>query len=210
MTGQNKNTYISVAKNATAEITEKKSTFICNIGHVETESDAAAFIDKVKKQHYSAKHNVYAFLLADGYKKYTDDGEPSKTAGLPILDILEKSKITDTVCVVTRYFGGVLLGTGGLVRAYSAAAQAGIEAAGIVEMVRCNIYEAVLPYSQLSTAEYILKKYSALIENKTYAENITLTAALRFDVSDALEKEFGDTFGAAVKLNRKGTEYRKL
>ena len=109
--------YISVANTATAEIVEKKSRFISNICHVESENEATEFIDKIKKQHYSARHNVYAYILKNGTKKYTDDGEPAKTAGLPILEMLEKQGITDVVCVVTRYFGGTLLGTGGLVRA---------------------------------------------------------------------------------------------
>lgn len=202
--------YTSVSKTSTAEITEKKSRFICNMCHVETEQEAAEFIDKIKKQHYNAKHNVFAYILSNGTKKYTDDGEPSKTAGMPILEMLEKQHITDVVCVVTRYFGGILLGTGGLVRAYTEAAQAGLSECGIVTMEKCDVLELILPYSSLQTAEYILKTHGAVIEDKAYAENIRMSAYSKCPDTEGILQAVSDAFGISVSAEVKGQAYKEI
>lgn len=206
----NDNIYTSVAKCAAAEITEKKSRFICNMCHAESESEAMDFIEKIKKQHYNAKHNVYAYILNDGTKKYTDDGEPSKTAGLPILEMLEKQGITDVVCVVTRYFGGILLGTGGLVRAYTDSAKEGLKECGIITMEKCDILEFTLPYSSLQTAEYILKNSGAIIEDKEYFEYIIMTAYAKCSDTENILKAIGDTFGITVSSRVKGQAYKEI
>lgn len=203
-------TYISVAGNAVAEITEKKSRFIAHVCHVETEEEAASFIDKIRKTHYSARHNVYAYILSSGIKKYTDDGEPSKTAGLPILEMLEKQGITDVVCVVTRYFGGTLLGTGGLVRAYTESAKKGVEEAGIVTMNKCDLLEFCVPYSSLGSVEYILKNTGALCEEKNYAQDITITVSVECSKTEALLKSVKNDFSNTVRIQMKGQVYRKL
>ena len=206
----NDNFYTSVAKKATAEITEKKSRFICNMCHAETEKEAHAFIDKIKKEHYNAKHNVYAYILNDGTKKYTDDGEPSKTAGLPILEMLEKQHITDVVCVVTRYFGGILLGTGGLVRAYTDSAKAGLEACGTVTMEKCDVFEFLLPYSSLQSVEYILKNLGAVVDGKEYSESILMTAYAKASSTQDILKAINDTFGVSVSVSVKGQAYKEI
>jgi len=202
--------YISVEKDATAEITEKKSRFIAHIHHTESEEDACAFIEKIRKQHFSARHNVYAYILSGGIKKYTDDGEPSKTAGLPILEMLEKQGITDVVCVVTRYFGGTLLGTGGLVRAYTEAAKEGIVAAGTVTMTQCEMLEICVPYSHLGSVEYLLKKLGASVEDKNYAEDITLTVTIECSKMNGLVQMIKNDFANSVKTQLKGQVYRKV
>ena len=206
----NDNFYTSVAKKATAEITEKKSRFICNMCHAETEKEAHDFIDKIKKEHYNAKHNVYAYILNDGTKKYTDDGEPSKTAGLPILEMLEKQHITDVVCVVTRYFGGILLGTGGLVRAYTDSAKAGLEACGTVTMEKCDVFEFLLPYSSLQSMEYILKNLGAVVDGKEYSESILMTAYAKACSTQDILKAINDTFGVSVSVSVKGQAYKEI
>ena len=127
--------YIRIEKNETCEITEKKSRFIAYLAYVTTEEDAQNFVSQIKKKHYDARHNVYAYILNSGGKKYSDDGEPSKTAGYPILEMLENEGVTDVVCVVTRYFGGTLLGTGGLIRAYTKSAKDCLEKAGVKKMI---------------------------------------------------------------------------
>ena len=130
--------YKTIAARAEAEIVEKKSHFIGQIAPVATEEEALAFIAEVKAAHRMARHNVYAYVLREGGAgvqgrvRYSDDGEPQKTAGLPTLEVIQHAGLTDVITVVTRYFGGVLLGTGGLVRAYTQATQAGIEAAELV------------------------------------------------------------------------------
>ncbi len=202
--------YISVADTATAEIVEKKSRFISNICHVESENEATEFIDKIKKQHYSARHNVYAYILKNGTKKYTDDGEPAKTAGLPILEMLEKQGITDVVCVVTRYFGGTLLGTGGLVRAYTESAKEGLKEAGIVTMESCELFEANVPYTLLGSFEYLVKTKNAVCENKEYAESIVMTISIKSELADDFVQSIKNDFGGGIDLRMKGKVYRKI
>lgn len=202
--------YISVEKDAIAEITEKKSRFIAHIRHVETEEAAMEFVDKIRKQHFSARHNVYAYILSGGIKKYTDDGEPSKTAGLPILEMLEKQGITDVVCVVTRYFGGTLLGTGGLVRAYTDSAKEALNASGIVTMTKCDLLEINIPYSALGSMEYILKNHKAICEDKNYAENISLTVCIQTSLKEGLIDNIRNEFANTVPVLLKGQVYRNL
>lgn len=130
--------YTTVRGDATAEIVEKKSRFIASVSHVETEAEALAFLERVRAENRMARHNVYAYVLREGARvRYSDDGEPQKTAGLPTLEAIQHAGLTDVIVVVTRYFGGILLGTGGLVRAYTQSAQAGLEAAEKVVVSRC-------------------------------------------------------------------------
>ena len=202
--------YISVENEATAEIVEKKSRFIANIRHVESEAEAMQFVDKIRKEHYNARHNVYAYILAGGIKKYTDDGEPSKTAGLPILEMLEKQGITDVVCVVTRYFGGTLLGTGGLVRAYTEAAKESLSASGVVQMTKCSLFELKVPYANLGSVEYLIKSSGARCEEKNYAEDITMVVSIERTKADSLRESIQNEFGGCVDLSTKGEVYKKL
>ncbi len=202
--------YVSVENTASAEIVEKKSRFIANVSHAETESEAVSFIEKIKKQHYSARHNVYAYILNDGTKKYTDDGEPAKTAGLPILEMMEKQGITDIVCVVTRYFGGTLLGTGGLVRAYTESAKEGVNAAGIVTMKPCSLFELDVPYPLLGSAEYLIKSMGAVCESKDYAESITMEVSIDDSIADRFSQSIQNDFNGSVRLKLKGKVYRKI
>ena len=135
--------YTTIEGRAVAEIEEKKSRFIASLAHVETEEEALAFLEEIRAANRMARHNVYAYILreggagAAGRVRYSDDGEPQKTAGLPTLEVLQHAGLTDVACVVTRYFGGTLLGTGGLVRAYSGAARLAVEAAELVSVSRC-------------------------------------------------------------------------
>lgn len=132
--------YTTVRGTATAEIVEKKSRFIASVAHVETEEEALAFLERIRAENRMARHNVYAYVLrADGRVRYSDDGEPQKTAGMPTLEAIQHAGIVDVIVVVTRYFGGILLGTGGLVRAYTQATQEGLAAAEKVTVSRCVV-----------------------------------------------------------------------
>lgn len=204
------NIYVSVEKASTAEIIEKKSRFIANIIHAETEDEAIKFIDKIRKEHYSARHNVYAYILSNGVKKYTDDGEPSKTGGFPVLEMFEKQGITDVVCVVTRYFGGTLLGTGGLIRAYTEAAKQALTISGTVTMNKCELFELTLSYANLGSVEHLLKKHGAVCEDKTYTENITLTVSIDSSYADNLKESIKNDFANTVEIYSKGQVYRKI
>ena len=140
--------YKTVAREAHAEFVEKKSRFIGHVKPVTTEEEAQAFVAALKKQYWDATHNVYAYVLRSGARRFSDDGEPQGTAGMPTLDVLQKAGLTDCVVVVTRYFGGILLGAGGLVRAYSHGALLAAAAGEIVEMRPCTVVEAVCDYAQ--------------------------------------------------------------
>ena len=130
--------YKTIDGTAQAEYEEKKSRFIGQVAHVETEEEAVAFLDGVRSANPMARHNVYAYVLREGNRtRYSDDGEPPRTSGLPTLSVIEHAGLKDVICVTTRYFGGTLLGTGGLVRAYTKAAQDAFAAARLVEFAEC-------------------------------------------------------------------------
>ena len=192
--------YISVNKKATAEITEKKSRFIAHISHVENEEDAKYFIDTIKKEHYDARHNVYAYILKNGTKKYSDDGEPSKTGGFPVLDLLEKENITDVVCVVTRYFGGTLLGVGGLIRAYSLAAKCAIESAGVSEKEKCVILKITSDYQYLEKIKHIVKSQKAVLDEIAYTDKAVIYVITPKICAENTKQAFTDEFGINIEI----------
>lgn len=172
--------YTSVAGRATAEIQEKKSRFIAHVGHVETEEEACAFLEEVRAAHRMARHNAYAYVLRAegvsdvGRSRYSDDGEPQKTAGLPVLEVIQHACLCNTIVVVTRYFGGVLLGTGGLVRAYTQAAQAGIAAATLVVISRCVDIEIRTSYANYDRLVRVVKDCNAKVLTTVYDDAVTL------------------------------------
>lgn len=158
----------------TAEVTEKKSRFIANIFHVENVTEADEKIKQINKKYYDAKHNCYAYIV-DGIEKCSDDGEPSKTAGAPMLDILKKNQFTNVLVIVTRYFGGILLGTGGLVRAYSEATKRVIENSDVVEIVSGERYIIEVSYENVNNVLYWCNKLNIKICENVYETSIKLT-----------------------------------
>ena len=176
--------YITIEGRAVGEIEEKKSRFIASLAHVETEEEALAFLEEIRAANRKARHNVYAYILrqggagAVGRVRYSDDGEPQKTAGLPTLEVLQHAGLTDVVCVVTRYFGGVLLGTGGLVRAYTQATQAGIEAAALVEVSRCVDLTIRTSYSNYEPLVRIAGECGAKVRDTRYDDAVTLVVRM--------------------------------
>lgn len=168
--------YLTIKGSASSEFEEKKSVFLGNIKRVYTEEDARDFINKIKGEHKEASHNVYAYVIGEnmGIQRYSDDGEPQGTAGVPVLEAIKKNLITDTVVVVTRYFGGVLLGAGGLVRAYSKCASNVIKEAGIVEKVKgCALY-VLTDYDLLGKLQYICSQKDWHIEDIEYTDKVKL------------------------------------
>lgn len=164
----------TIIEGKTAEVTEKKSRFIANIFHVESVTEADEKIKQINKKYYDAKHNCYAYIV-DGIEKCSDDGEPSKTAGSPMLDILKKNEFTNVLVVVTRYFGGILLGTGGLVRAYSEATKRAIENSDVVEIVSGERYIIEVLYENVNNVLYWCNKLNIKICENVYATTIKLT-----------------------------------
>ncbi len=167
--------YKTIQKEAFGEFVERHSRFISYAKPVETEDDAISFINKIKTKHWDAKHNVYAYSLLKGsIMRYSDDGEPHGTAGVPVLDILKKNEVTNIVIVVTRYFGGILLGTGGLVRAYSNAAKLALDSAVVINMVSCFRAQLFCDYSLYGKISSILAELGAKIEESEFLDNVKI------------------------------------
>ena len=170
--------YTTIAGRATAEIEEKKSRFIAQLSHVETEEEALAFLEEIRTEHRMARHNVYAYILrgegASERIRYSDDGEPQKTAGLPTLQTLQHAGLTDVAVVVTRYFGGTLLGTGGLVRAYTQATQAAIAAAERVTVSECVDITWNVPYPLYDQAARIAADCKAKTLDTQFTDAVTM------------------------------------
>ena len=170
--------YIPTAS-AEAELVEKRSRFIGQVKPVETEEEARAFVEQVKKKHYDARHNCWCYRLRDGgVERYSDDGEPQGTAGQPMLNVFQREEVTNVVCVVTRYFGGVLLGAGGLVRAYTQSAKDALDAAG-VSVVRRWVEAAVpCPYSFFDRVKLEVEAHGGVLGETEYAADVTVHALL--------------------------------
>ena len=169
--------FITILNDETAEIVEKKSKFIANLIHVESVEEAEDKIKEIKKKYHDARHNCVAYRVSEGgqiVEKSSDDGEPSGTAGGPMLNILQKNNLCNLVVIVTRYFGGILLGTGGLVRAYSEATQQVIEKSTQIMKVQGVEIEVGLDYSNLEIFKYYCKNNEINIKDTNYFENIIL------------------------------------
>lgn len=171
--------YATIAGRCVAEIEEKKSRFIAHLAHIESEDEALAFLEEIRAEHRMARHNVYAYIVrgegASERIRYSDDGEPQKTAGLPTLQTLQHAGLTDIACVVTRYFGGTLLGTGGLVRAYTQATQAAISESKRVTVSVCVDITLRIAYPLYDQMVRIAADCSAKTLDTQYADAVTLT-----------------------------------
>ncbi len=198
---------------AQSEFTEKKSRFLSQIWPVRTEAEAREKIEAVKKQYHDARHNCWCFALRDGTLRYSDDGEPQGTAGQPMLEVLTRQNVTDAVIVVTRYCGGILLGTGGLTRAYSRGAKDALAAAGISVERLWDQLLLEIPYSLYERIRMETEKAGGVSEDTEYGAGVTLTVLTPEDAAadylrrlteltaGKLEAEKLDQVFRAVKLN---------
>ena len=168
---------------ASGEVEDRRSRFIAQLAHVEGEKDAEAFVAQVRARHHDARHNVPAWILADGREHCSDDGEPSRTSGMPTLDVLRGSGLANVCCVVTRYFGGTLLGPGGLVRAYTAATQAAVAAAErkglVVEMTLVTPVTVQLPYALYDRVSRLAAEAGGKVAESLFAEDVQLSLVFR-------------------------------
>ena len=170
--------YYVPTKASEAELTEKRSTFIGHVWPVETEEEARVRIDEMKKKYHDARHNCWCYLLKDGPVRYSDDGEPQGTAGQPMLNVFQREGVCNAVCVVTRYFGGVLLGAGGLVRAYTQSAKDALDAAGISVVRRWVELAVDCPYSYLERVKLECTALDGAVGEIEYAAAVTVHALL--------------------------------
>lgn len=201
------NSYTTIEGRATAEIEEKKSRFIASVAHVETEEEALAFLDEIRAANRMARHNVYAYVLreggagAAGRVRYSDDGEPQKTAGLPTLEVIQHAELTDIAVVVTRYFGGVLLGTGGLVRAYTQATQAGIEAAKRVVVSQCVDIAVRMDYAQYDQMARLAEDCGAKTIETQYTDRVSMTLRMLDGTQDPLLAKIVELFRGKEEID---------
>lgn len=202
--------YRTIIGDANSEFTEKHSRFIGYIRHTESDEEAVSFIDEIRSRHSDARHNTYAYVLnADNRTRYSDDGEPHGTAGKPALDILNGYELKDVTVVVTRYFGGILLGTGGLVRAYSKAVKDAIDAAEKVMMVPGDIVEAKCDYSLYDRFDSILKEFDADIIDTRFEDAVYVNFSVRESVTDSFILAVNDRLSSRVRCEIKGKKYTK-
>lgn len=167
--------FLTIKNEASAEIIEKKSKFIANVFYIENENEASKKILKVKKENRDARHNVYAYRLSNGLEKYSDDGEPSGTAGPVILELLRGEKLSNVLIVVTRYFGGILLGTGGLARCYGGASKLAVQKLEKVEMKLCKEVKVSLKYEMYSILQHYCKSNDIKILDTKFLDKIEVT-----------------------------------
>ncbi len=200
--------YTTLAREASAEFTEKKSLFIGYAAPTKTEQDALDFIAKIRKKHSDATHNVYAYQLnGGGIARYSDDGEPQGTAGVPVLDIIKKSGADDVCVVVTRYFGGILLGAGGLVRAYAAGAKAAIDAAGIVTYENYTEFKLASGYSEYQKLVYELPRYHVKVDSTDFGGDVTLKLAIRAVDYENFADRVAELFAGRIKPEITGERF---
>lgn len=200
--------YKTVLENASDEFVEKRSRFIGYCKPVKTEQEAIDFINEKRSEHWNATHNVYAYSLREGnIKRYSDDGEPSGTAGMPVLDVIVKNEIFDVVVVVTRYFGGVLLGTGGLVRAYSHGSKIAVEAAKPVIMQNCLVCEARCAYNQYGKVSSLIIGVGATVDDTVYESDVLVKFHIKPDLLGTLNKKLADATSGEVTVEQKDELY---
>ena len=200
--------YLVPAGFGQGEYTEKRSRFIGRLWPVESEAEALEHLTAVRKEHYDARHTCFAYVIRDsGTVRYGDDGEPQGTAGQPILAVLSGAQLTNVCCTVTRYFGGVLLGTGGLVRAYTAAAKAALEDAGISRMAQWQCLRIPCPYPLFERIKRLLDQHEAVVEDTEYGADVTLRALVRADRADAFTEALRELTAGAVAAERNGEKF---
>lgn len=203
--------YKTVEFESSDEFTEKKSRFIGYVKPVKTQAEAVEFINSIKSKHWDATHNVSAYVLKENnIQRSSDDGEPSGTAGVPVLDVLLKEGLVDVCVVVTRYFGGTLLGAGGLIRAYFHGSKIAVEAGHIITMAPCKIITASVDYSFYDRMNLMLGDFGANIENSEFADKVNIVFSLKESLVDNLSKTLTEQSNGKYTLNIIGEKFAKV
>ena len=194
--------YYIPTRESEATFVEKRSEFIGHVWRVESEEEARAHIEATKKKHYDARHNCWCYIIRGGAVRYSDDGEPQGTAGIPVLDVLEKSGVTDCAVVVTRYFGGIMLGAGGLVRAYSHSASIAVAAGGIVTRAMCARLKVTCDYYFYGKMTSLVPEAGGIIEDTIFEDNVTLIFRLPLDLVDSFNANLVDVSNGRYKAEK--------
>ncbi|MBQ7969003.1 MAG: YigZ family protein [Clostridia bacterium] len=211
MSEKAENLYTTLAGEGFFEIVIDKSTFLGYAKRVTEEKDAIDFVNTIKKKHSDARHNVYAYVIKDtNTTRYSDDGEPAGTAGMPVLDIIRKTGFTDAVIVVTRYFGGILLGKGGLVRAYTAAAKGAAENAKIVTYTEYAEFSVVCTYADHEKIRYECQFFDIIEDGIDYSDSVTLKLAIKAPQFDAFNKKLSEITAGRIFAQKTGERFDKM
>ena len=190
----------SIKENAMAEVVEKKSKFIANVFYVESREEAEEIIKKINKQYHDARHNCYAICVDGGrLVRFSDDSEPHGTAGKPILEVIEGNNLKNVTCVVTRYFGGVLLGTGGLVKAYSSAAKDAVEKALLVEMIPCTMLSIPCEYQDHQKLLYLIEGQKGVVTDTEFSDKVILSVKFRDSDLEEFLLKLTENFSARIE-----------
>lgn len=200
--------YITIRQYGEDEFIEKKSEFIGYAKRCETEEDAKAFVAEIKARHKQATHNCWAYVVGKnmGIQRYSDDGEPQGTAGIPILEVMKKSNITDCAIVVTRYFGGIMLGAGGLTRAYTKGASIALKAGGVVEKVEGVNVSLTMEYDMIGKIQYLCAQNNWHIEDTEYTDKVVVHILAEVDTAEVIEKEVIETCNGKIEIEKSKVE----
>lgn len=203
--------YKTVEKEGVDEFVEKKSRFIGHVKPVKTQQEATEFINSLKSKYWDATHNVYAYVLRENnICRSSDDGEPSGTAGVPVLDVLLKEQLVDVCVVVTRYFGGTLLGAGGLVRAYSHGSKIAVESGGIITMAPCKIMTVSVNYSFYDRMNILLEESGANVIESDFSDVVNIKFSIKADNKDVLADKLTQQSNGKYSLKEIGEEFAKV
>lgn len=203
--------YKTIDGTASAEYEEKKSRFIGQVAHVETEDEALAFLNGIRAANPMARHNVYAYVLrANNRVRYSDDGEPARTSGLPTLEVIEHAELKDVICVTTRYFGGTLLGTGGLVRAYTKAAQDAFAAARTITYAECVDIMISIEYARYDQLRHWLTEQGVQVLGTDFAGDVALDIRIRAEEAAAMQAAISELTNGTAELLASTPAYQPL
>ena len=197
-----KEAYFTIYQNGKHQIEIKKSKFICHLFRIESEEQAKEYIAKIKKEHYKANHNCSAYMLGENFEiqRSSDDGEPSGTAGVPMLEVLKKNQLQNTLAIVTRYFGGIKLGAGGLIRAYSTSVSEALKEIGIVQGKLQQILDIIIDYPQLGKLQNYLENEQIAIQEIDYLEQITVKVAIDINQCESFQNALIDLFNNQLSI----------
>lgn len=195
--------YLTIKKPSESLLIIKKSKFISNVFPIKNKEEAEQYLEVLRKKYWDATHNVYAYTIGknDEVQKFSDDGEPSGTAGKPVLETIKSKGIKNVLVVITRYFGGTLLGAGGLIRAYSESASLGLDKAGIIKVVKCNIYKVIIDYGLLGSVEWEIRKRNIVIKNISYTEDVLLEVCVPISTNIDFPKLILNLTDGNAKIN---------
>ena len=202
--------YLIPTREAEATFVEKRSEFIGHVWPVESEEEARAHIEASKKKYHDARHNCWCYIIRGGAVRYSDDGEPQGTAGQPMLNVFQREGVENVCCVVTRYFGGILLGAGGLVRAYTQSAKDALDAAGISVVRRWVAMEVPCSYSMFERARLEVASFGGVIENVDYGADVVLSALLPEERAAEFAAHILDVSAGTIEVLEAGEEFKDV